>query len=197
MIGRIQGALISITGDCLLVDVHGLGYEVHTTLATLSEVTIGQSVELFTHFSVREDAQLLYGFALIAERDLFRVLIRINGVGPKMALGLLSSMGASEFARSIVSGDMPALVKLPGIGKKTAERLIVEMKDKVSEWVQTTTELPTDAGDSKSFLQSEAESALIALGYKPQDASQRVALVIKTSMSIEDIVKAALRSGIK
>lgn len=196
MIGRIQGKLINIDGNRLLVDVHGIGYELDVTSATLAKVAIDVELELYTHFSVREDAQILYGFANQAERDLFRVLIKVNGVGPKMAIGLLSGMGTNEFAHSIMAQNVAALVKLPGVGKKTAERLVVEMKDKVAQWIDTDSLKPA-RGETKTGFQNEAEKALVVLGYKPHEASRLVGAVFQASMSIEDIVKAALRSGLK
>ena len=196
MIGRIQGNLINIEGNRLLVDVQGIGYELEVTGATLAKVVVDAEIELYTHFTVREDAQILYGFANQAERDLFRVLIKVNGVGPKMAIGLLSGMGTNEFAHSIMAQNVAALVKLPGVGKKTAERLVVEMKDKVARWIDTDS-LKQEKYEAKSGFQNEAEKALVVLGYKPQEASRLVSSVFQASMSIEDIVKAALRSGLK
>jgi Holliday junction DNA helicase RuvA len=196
MIGRIKGNLINIDGNRLLVDVHGIGYELEVTAATLTNVVVGDELELYTHFSVREDAQILYGFANQAERDLFRVLIKVNGVGPKMAIGLLSGMGTNEFAHSIMAQNVAALVKLPGVGKKTAERLVVEMKDKVAQWIDTES-LRSDRTEEKTGFQNEAEKALVVLGYKPLEASRLVSSVFKASMTIEEIVKAALRSGLK
>jgi len=196
VIGRIQGNLINIDGNRLLIDVHGIGYELEVTAATLVRVVVDTELELYTHFSVREDAQILYGFANQAERDLFRVLIKVNGVGPRMAIGLLSGMGTNEFAHSIMAQNVAALVKLPGVGKKTAERLVVEMKDKVAQWIVTDS-LKPESEETKSGFQNEAEKALVVLGYKPQEASRLVSSVFEASMSIEDIVKAALRSGLK
>ncbi len=196
MIGRIQGNLITIDDNRLLVDVHGIGYELEVTAAALAKVVVGVDLELYTHFTVREDAQILYGFANQAERDLFRVLIRVNGVGPKMAIGLLSGMGTNEFAHSIMAQNVAALVQLPGVGKKTAERLVVEMKDKVAQWIDTESLRP-DRTEEKTGFQNEAEKALVSLGYKPQEASRLVNSVFRASMSIEEIVKAALRSGLK
>ena len=196
MIGRLQGILINIDGNRLLVDVHGIGYELEVTAATLAKVVPDVELELYTHFSVREDAQVLYGFANQAERDLFRVLIKVNGVGPKMAIGLLSGMGTNEFAHSIMAQNVAALVKLPGVGKKTAERLVVEMKDKVARWIDTDS-LKSEKDGLKSGFQNEAEKALVVLGYKPHEANRLVSSVFQASMSIEDIVKAALRSGLK
>jgi len=196
VIGRLQGILINIDGNRLLVDVHGIGYELEVTAATLAKVVPDVELELYTHFSVREDAQVLYGFANQAERDLFRVLIKVNGVGPKMAIGLLSGMGTNEFAHSIMAQNVAALVKLPGVGKKTAERLVVEMKDKVARWIDTDS-LKSEKDGLKSGFQNEAEKALVVLGYKPHEANRLVSSVFQASMSIEDIVKAALRSGLK
>ena len=133
MIGRIKGKLLSKQPPELLVDVHGVGYEMEAPMSTFYQLPlVGEEVVLHTHMVVREDAQLLYAFASIGERQLFRDLIRINGVGPKLGLTILSGISASDFARAVQEGDAAALTGLPGVGKKTAERLIVELRDKLS-----------------------------------------------------------------
>jgi Holliday junction DNA helicase RuvA len=201
MIGRIKGTLLEKTPPHILVDVQGLGYEIEVPMSTLFRLSeLGKAVELHTHFVVREDAQLLYGFYTKEERALFRALIKVNGVGPKMGIAILSGIGADDFARCVNQDDTAALVKIPGVGKKTAERLIVEMRDKMRDW------LPSDGGfeltaDGAPLPVSdtelhEAESALIALGYKPAQASKAVAQASKQlgSASAEDLIRQSLKS---
>ncbi len=193
MIGRLRGVLLEKRAPWLLLDVHGVGYELEAPMTTFYELPeLGQQVELFTHLVVREDAQLLYGFARESERAVFRLLIRISGVGAKLALSILSGMSADELARCVQAGDTAPLVKLPGIGKKTAERLIVEMRDK----------LPGSAGTGlcaalgrpmPGDAVSDAVSALVALGYKPQEASRLVGAVDSAGLGSEEIVRAALK----
>jgi Holliday junction DNA helicase RuvA len=152
---------------------------------------------LHTHFVVREDAQLLYGFYDAKEKTMFRALIKVNGVGPKMALGILSSMAADEFVRTVRNNDVTTLVSLPGIGKKTAERLIIEMRDRLSEWgVTAGTEAEIGAATTGS-ISREAETALVSLGYKPQQAARAIALVLKANNDVagsEELIRLALKS---
>ena len=195
MIGRLHGVIIEKQAPDLLLDVQGVGYELLVSLNTFFAVpNIGESTTLHTHFVVREDAQQLYGFAELGERTLFRHLIKVNGVGPKMALAILSGMSASEFALSVQNNDVATLVKLPGVGKKTAERLVIEMRDRLSD---------IDAGVSQGNMTTvaqpgiaeEAESALIALGYKPQDAAKMVSRAESSEItSAEQLIRAALKS---
>ncbi|HIJ48241.1 MAG TPA: Holliday junction branch migration protein RuvA, partial [Gammaproteobacteria bacterium] len=135
MIGRLSGVLVERKPPELLVDVGGVGYELEASMSTFYQLpTVGESVVLFTHMVVREDAQLLYGFATESERRMFRALIRVRGVGAKLALAILSGMSAEDFVRSVQDENITALVRLPGVGKKTAERLVLEMKDRLKEW---------------------------------------------------------------
>lgn len=181
MIGRIAGVLLEKQAPELLIDVQGIGYEVQVSLNTFFDLPqCGEQVSLHTHFVVREDAQLLYGFGEKSERELFRILIKVSGVGPKLALTILSGMPASDFVRSIQANDTAALIKLPGVGKKTAERLIIEVRDRLASFSVAegdTPSLPLSGRQSDAAV--EAESALIALGYKPQEASRMVAASIK------------------
>ena len=161
MIGQITGIIVSKIAPDVLVDVQGVGYEVLVSLGTFFDLPdIGQGVTLHTHFVVREDAQLLFGFSSLQERILFRTLIKVNGVGPKMALGILSGMTAGEFAHAIRNNDVATLVRLPGVGKKTAERLVIEMRDRVDD-IDTTANENTDVSIKRPDIQQEAESALI------------------------------------
>lgn len=198
MIGRLRGTLLEKQPPQLLVDVGGVGYEVQASLTTvLAMPAIGAEVVLHTQMVVREDAQQLFGFASTAERELFRSLVRVSGVGPKVALGILSGMTPDEFVGAVRRGDIASLVKLPGVGKKTAERLLVEMRDRVEtlEFAATTPTLaaaPMETGDA---LQ-EAERALVALGYRPQDATRMIEMARREvdEVSSEALIRAALRS---
>jgi Holliday junction DNA helicase RuvA len=199
MIGRLKGILISKTPPHLLVDVQGVGYEVEAPMSTFYQLpAVDSEVILHTHLIVREDAHILCGFATDSERRLFRSLIRITGVGAKLALAILSGMSADEFARCVQDNDVASLTRLPGVGKKTAERLIIEMRDRLADWQAGETaalpetaapRVPADAG-------REAVSALIALGYRPQEASRMVQSVDSEGLSSEDIIREALKASI-
>lgn len=196
MIGKIRGLILEKQPPQLLVDVHGIGYEIDAPMSTFYQLPdVGQEVNLFTHFVVREDAQHLYGFYTRDERHLFRTLLKVNGVGPRLALTILSSTTAEEFVRSVLNNDTASLVRLPGIGKKTAERLVVEMRDKLSDWYKG---MPVEALANKldthrhQTLQ-DAISALIALGYKQQDASRTVTKIDDGNASSEELIRKALR----
>lgn len=199
MIGRLQGTLIENKAPNLLVDVNGVGYELQAPLSSIFALPpVGSIVTLVTHLAVREDAHVLYGFTTEKERMLFRALIKISGVGPKLALSILSGMETDRFLLSIQDQDPAALVKIPGVGKKTAERLIIEMKDKLKELGSAGTGLmtPLEANVPKADIShplEDAESALISLGYKPAQASKAVAQVAIDGMSSEQIIRAALK----
>jgi Holliday junction DNA helicase RuvA len=201
MIGRIKGVLIAKQATELLVDVNGVGYEIQSPMSTIYQLPeLGQPVLLHTHFVVREDAQLLYGFAELAERSMFRALIKVNGVGPKLALTILSGIEPDDFVRCVRDADTVALVRLPGVGKKTAERLLVEMKDRLKDWQVDT--INVDAGGvtvvSASSILNDAESALVALGYKPQEASKAIATVNNSDIaSSEQLIRLALKNMVK
>ena len=194
MIGQIKGIIIAKQAPDLLIDVQGIGYEVLVSLGTFFDTPeIGGSVTLHTHFVVREDAQLLFGFITLEERTLFRQLIKVNGVGPKMALAILSGMSANEFAHAVHNNDLATLVKLPGVGKKTAERLVIEMRDKIDD--AQLKEPANGAIGALMGIQQEAESALTALGYKPQDAAKMVSRVSdEGSTSAEQLIRRALKN---
>tara|TARA_B100000809_G_scaffold35321_2_gene31080 strand:- start:934 stop:1527 length:594 start_codon:yes stop_codon:yes gene_type:complete len=193
MIGRITGIIVSKVAPDVLVDVQGVGYEVLVSLGTFFDLPeVAEAVTLHTHFVVREDAQLLFGFSSLQERSLFRTLIKVNGVGPKMALGILSGMTAGEFAHAIRTNDVATLVKLPGVGKKTAERLVIEMRDRLDNIDVT---VNANVSDKRPDIQQEAESALIALGYKPQDAAKMISRAEGDQItSAEQLIRAALKS---
>ena len=203
MIGRIRGTLAEKHPPDILVEVGGVGYELQVPMTTLFQLpALGTEVSLLTHFVVREDAQLLYGFIDERDRHLFRQLIKVSGVGPKLALTILSGMDASSFARCVQRDDISSLVALPGVGKKTAERLLVEMRDKLKDWFGSMDGAEQQAGGivpaPVTDIVADAEGALIALGYKPQDASRVVAAVNDDSVdSSEDLIRRALKSMVK
>ena len=196
MIGRLQGTVIDKQAPDLLLDVQGVGYEVLVSLSTFFAVPgVGESVVLHTHFVVREDVQQLYGFGTQSERQLFRHLIKVNGVGPKMALAILSGMSANDFAICVHNNDIATLVKLPGVGKKTAERLLIEMRDKIADVDATAVGSAAGAREVKPDISQEAESALIALGYKPTDAAKIISRVANESVSdAGELIRLALKS---
>ncbi|HIF54228.1 MAG: Holliday junction branch migration protein RuvA [Methylococcales bacterium] len=197
MIGFIRGTLISKTPPQLLVDVQGVGYEVEAPMTTFYELpAIGQELKLFTHLVIRDDAHILFAFATEADRLMFRALIKVNGVGPKLALTILSGQSAEEFQRCIQDNDIQALVRLPGIGKKTAERLIIEMRDRLPTSTDETGARQTVAMSSVGNNPGqEAVSALCALGYKAQDASKMVQSIPQQDKSCEDIIRLALQGA--
>ncbi len=203
MIGRIRGILIEKQATDIVVDVQGVGYEIQAPMSTIYLLpALGKEVVLHTHLVVREDAHLLYGFLSLDERHMFRSLIKISGVGPKMALAILSGMAVEEFVRTVRNNDLAALVRMPGIGKKTAERLVVEMKDKLADWSEVVTSSASLAtvsasGPTDRQMSQEAETALVALGYKPQEAARVIAQVLKLNGDLdrsEELIRLALRS---
>lgn len=197
MIGRLSGRLISKQPPWLLIDVHGVGYEVEAPMSTVFRLpAAGESITLETHLVVREDAQLLYGFATAGEKALFRALIRISGVGPKVALAILSGVSVDEFWSIVRSGDGGRLVKLPGIGKKTAERLLVEMRDKAGDASASEMMSMPSAGAAATPL-LEARAALEALGYKPGEVQRLTDAAYKEGMTVEQIVQEALKRALR
>lgn len=203
MIGRLAGTLISKRPPWLLVDVGGVGYEVEAPMSTFYNLPAeGEAVTLLTHMVVREDAQLLYGFGREGERRLFRALLKVNGVGAKLALAVLSGMSLEEFARCIRDGDAAALTRLPGVGRKTAERLVVEMRDRLEADagampVEMSTAAPLPGGQGVGDARGDAVSALVALGYKPAEASRLVERVDDGDSDSEALIRAALKGALK
>ena len=193
MIVKLAGKLLDKQAPCALIDVNGVGYEINVSLMTFVDLpSLGSDVEMHTHLVVREDSHTLYGFLTVHERSLFKDLIKVNGVGPKMALGMLSGMTVDEFARAILNRDVSSLVKLPGVGKKTAERLVIEMKDSIDGVGLSGASENTI---TKSDIRLEAESGLLSLGYKAQDITKILNnLDYKNAISSEDIIKMALQS---
>ncbi|MGR9089185.1 MAG: Holliday junction branch migration protein RuvA [Gammaproteobacteria bacterium] len=188
MIGRLAGRLIEKRAPWIVVDCHGVGYEVEVPMTTIwSLPDLDSDVILLTHLVVREDAQLLFGFATDAERDLFRALIKVSGVGAKVALAILSGIEADEFVRCVHENNTARLTALPGIGKKTAERLIVEMRDRVGDWAPAVATPAKAAGTTQADAVTDAISGLIALGYKPPEAS-RLVLELETSGKPSEVI---------
>ena len=199
MIGFLRGKLVHKAPPMLLLDVHGVGYEVEAPMTTFYNLpAIGEEVQLHTHLVVREDAHILFGFSTEADRLMFRNLIKVNGVGPKLALTILSGQSAEEFHQCILNGDIQALVRLPGVGKKTAERLVIEMRDRLPNLgdgasVRVDVSMALSAKNPKQ----EAISALCALGYKPQDATKMVQGISTEDKSCEDIIRLALQGALR
>jgi Holliday junction DNA helicase RuvA len=195
MIGRLTGIIIEKQAPDLVLDVQGVGYEVAAPMSTFCNLpALNEQVTLFTHLVVREDAQLLYGFATTRERLLFRSLLKVNGVGAKLALTILSGSDVDGFARSVQEGDTASLVKLPGVGKKTAERLIIEMRDRLKE-VSGAMGLKPVVSEAATLAGApdEAVEALVALGYKPAEAEKMIRSVSEPGMSTEDLIRMALQ----
>lgn len=191
MIGRLTGTLIIKQPPELLLDVAGVGYEVAAPMSTFYQLPeVGENVTLHTHLVVREDAHTMYGFSSVEQRTLFRTLIKVNGVGPKLALTILSSIEPDLFVQSVMNQDAGGLTRIPGIGKKTAERLIVEMRDRLKDW---------DTGDTTSVasgfnqVMQDAMSALEALGYKSADSMKTIKRIAKADMKSEEMIRLALQ----
>jgi Holliday junction DNA helicase RuvA len=199
MIGKLRGIILEKQPPQLLLEVNGIGYEIDASMNTFYQLPeVGLEVTLYTHFVVREDAQHLYGFFALSERTLFRTLLKVNGVGPRLALTILSSLSTDDFIRCIANNDTASLTRVPGIGKKTAERLLVEMRDKVSGFeTGVPLSLPqANAPASRRQITQDALSALIALGYKPPEASRMVAKVDDGNLTSEEIIRQALREKV-
>lgn len=197
MIGFLRGKLVAKQPPVLLIDVNGVGYEVEAPMTTFYDLPeTGKEITLHTHLVVREDAHTLFGFAKLSDRALFRSLIKISGVGPRMALAILSGMSADSFVRCIQDNDAAALTRVPGVGKKTAERLVVELRDKLGKGEAGGAELPTVSSGPANPVE-EAVSALIALGYKPPDASRMVRGIDSKELGVEEIIRRALQAAVK
>ena len=209
MIGRITGKLLEKQAPYLLIDVNGVAYELQAPMTSFYPLPdIGEEVILHTHLSVSENLHQLFGFYSLDERLLFRTLIKVSGVGPKMALAILSGMSADDFVQCVRGDNITALVKLPGVGKKTAERLIIEVKDRLKDWktehrsnADATTKVPLHQPSTPALnVIADAESALVALGYKPAQAAQMIAAVDPVllaadseGLSSEQIIRSALK----
>ena len=194
MIGFLRGKVLDKRPPWLVLDVGGVGYELESSMNTFYQLADQSGdVQVFTHMVVREDAQLLYGFSSLDERDMFRALLKVNGVGPKVGLAILSTLSAQEFVLCVQHEDTAALVRVPGIGKKTAERLIIEMRDRLPE-VSASTGAGSSAPAAAASGSQDAISALVALGYRPADASKAVrGLDEAESQSSEALIRGALK----
>lgn len=193
MIARLSGKLIFKQPPSLLIDVGGVGYEVEAPMSTFYELPEpGEVVTVLTHLTIRDDAHILFGFASEGERSLFRNLIKVNGVGPKMALTILSGITAPDFVLCVQNRDAAALTRLPGIGKKTAERLVVEMQDRLGEAEGSIS--ATSIPGATSNPVNDAISALVALGYKQADADRMVKAVAVEGMPSEEVIREALKA---
>jgi Holliday junction DNA helicase RuvA len=200
MIGFLRGKLMHKAPPQLLLDVNGVGYEIEAPMTTFYDLpALGQDVKLHTHLVVREDAHILFGFASETERLLFRALIKVNGVGPKLALTILSGQSVADFYRCVEDNDVKGLVRLPGVGQKTAERLIIEMRGRLPELDSSVVSISSVSNPVQlaNSPKQEAVSALCALGYKPQDAAKMVQGIAVEDKSCEDIIRMALRGTIK
>lgn len=202
MIGCLIGEVFALEAPTVLLNVNGVGYEIDTPLSTFCQLQKGQKVTLWTHLVVREDAQQLYGFNDAQEKTIFRTLLKVNGVGPKMALGILSTLSVELLIHTIEHDDINTLIKVPGVGKKTAERLMIELRDRFKALAQSTSS--SNASSTTAQIQfmanspvAEAEAALQSLGYKPTEAQKAVAAVKADYTESADIIRAALKSMMK
>ena len=201
MIGCLIGEVFALEAPTVLLNVNGVGYEIDTPLSTFCQLQKGQRVTLWTHLVVREDAQQLFGFIDPQEKLVFRTLLKVNGVGPKMALGILSTLSIDLLIHTIEHDDINTLIKVPGVGKKTAERLMIELRDRFKAL-----STPSGTGSAMAPAQiqfsanspvAEAEAALQSLGYKPAEAQKAVAAAKANHTEAADIIRAALKSMMK
>lgn len=205
MIGRLRGILLEKTAPEILIECHGVAYEVSMPMTSIYALPdLQEEAIIYIHFVVREDAQLLYGFANKVERKLFRLLIKVNGVGPKLGLAILSSMSADQFVSCVMHDDVSTIVKIPGVGKKTAERLLIEMRDRLKDWQSgSQSPLPISGGvevpvHSDNMLVSDSKgdaiNALVSLGYSQVQATNTIKQVYQDNMSSETLIREALKS---
>ena len=201
MIGCLIGEVFALEAPTVLLNVNGVGYEIDTPLSTFCQLQKGQKVTLWTHLVVREDAQQLYGFSEAQEKIIFRTLLKVNGVGPKMALGILSTLSVELLIHTIEHDDIDTLIKVPGVGKKTAERLMIEIRDRFKALSQSANSTSQTTTSQIQFMSNspvaEAEAALQSLGYKPIEAQKAVAAVKADYTESADIIRAALKSMMK
>lgn len=203
MIGRLRGALAHKQPPWLVLDVHGVGYELEAPMSTFYDLPeLGREVTLFTHYAQKQDSVALYGFLREAERRLFRDLQKVTGIGAKIALAVLSGASVEDFARLVQTGDVAALTRIPGIGRKTAERIVVELRDRAADFSGAGTTLPGGAGAKLQDAKSEAAFALQQLGYKPAEAQRMVEKAAADAQgapddSAETIIRRALKSALR
>lgn len=204
MIGRLRGTLLEKLAPEVLIECGGIGYEITMPMTSIYALPeLNEQAIIYTHFVVREDAQLLYGFANKIERRLFRLVIKVNGVGPKLGLAILSSMSADQFVSCVSHDDLTSIVKIPGVGKKTAERLLIEMRDRLKDWQVTTTasattdSFPIELHHENTFVSNakgDATNALVSLGYSQQQADKAIRVVFKAESTSEDLIRDALKA---
>lgn len=204
MIGRLRGILLEKIAPEILIECSGIGYEVSMPMTSIYSLPdIGTEATIYTHFVVREDAQLLYGFANKTERKLFRLLIKVNGVGPKLGLAILSGMSAEQFVSCVAHDDVTTIVKIPGVGKKTAERLLIEMRDRLKDWQSDLSTTSSDAFNLSSVdglstvvsdHRGDAINALVSLGYSSAQADKAVKGIYQSGMSSESLIRDALKA---
>jgi holliday junction DNA helicase RuvA len=198
MIGFLRGKLIAKQPPQLVLDVGGVGYELDAPMSTFYSLpAVGNDLSLFTHLVVREDAHILFGFGTDRERRMFRELLKVSGVGPKLALGLLSGINIDSFLICIEAGDVDTLVKIPGVGRKTAERLIVEMRDRAKAFGELSFAVGTAGNSGANGAQAEAFSALVALGYKPVEVTKLLKSVDPSATTPEEMIRQALKAATK
>jgi Holliday junction DNA helicase RuvA len=196
MIGLLRGRIVQRQPPSLLLEVNGVGYEVEAPMSTFYDLPTGdEPVVLYTHLMVRDDAHTLFGFVREGDRALFRMLLRVNGVGGKMALAILSAMTAEEFALNVEHGDAAALTRIPGVGKKTAERLLIEMRDRLEGLGGDTVVTGAVSAASAGSADGEAVEALVALGYRPAEAARLVKAAFEPGMETEAVIRAALKGS--
>lgn len=192
MIGQLRGTILEKQPPQLLVEVNGIGYEVDAPMSTFYQLPeLGESVTLYTHLVVREDAHLLYGFYTRDERSLFKTLLKVNGVGPRMALTILSSVSIEGFVNAVLNNDTASLVRLPGVGKKTAERLVIEMRDKLDAWQQAPRAVVPN--QARHHILQDAIAALVSLGYKAPEANRMVTKLDDGHANSEGLIRRALQ----
>lgn len=199
MIARLSGTLLDKTPPYLVIDVNGVGYEVEAPLGVFSDLPEnGKQVAILIHHHFSQDSQTLYGFSTLGERELFRKLLKISGIGAKMALTILSGASGEELARYVATADVASLVRMPGIGKKTAERIIMELRDKL-EGLNIGAGIGTAASASSISTDpvTEASHALASLGYKPAEVSRMISAVAEAGMDAEEIIRKALGTRVK
>ena len=196
MIGWLRGRLAAKLPPLVVVDVNGVGYECEVPMSTFYVLPeTGAEITLRTHLVVREDAHILYAFATDDERRLFRNLLKVSGVGPKIALGILSGMSVGDFMRCIEAEDAALLVRIPGVGRKTAERVLIDMRDRVKEFAADAASVPFAPGAKSGLAQQEAFSALVALGYRPAEIARLLKSVGEDAISTADIIRRALQTA--
>lgn len=197
MIGHIRGILFEKRPPHLIIDVNGIGYEMRSSMNTIFRLPeVQEKVHLYTHLVIREDAHSLYAFYDTDERHLFRQLLKVNGVGPKVALAILSGIDSQGLVCCVLDNDITSLIRVPGVGKKTAERLIIEMRDRLADWQPATIAAQTvqaGASEQPNSATAEAVSALIALGYKPHEATRAIQQISQPDMDCETLIRSALQ----